>query len=631
MRLPHRLADLRHFVAKVLWIFGLLAGVACSNTTSAGGGSGYQLAGKDAAVTSGFQDGAANAGGDTTATMGIDDAVGTDGAAGDAGPTGQDAAIGDVPYPVDPNNPNKDKDLDGDGYTPDQGDCDDTNPTTHPGALELCDGVDNDCDGVIDNEDADKDGYSACPGPNQDCDDSDPKVHPGAPTNCSNGKDNDCNGEVDADQDDDNDGYPACVDCDDKDPSIHPGATPNCGNGKDNDCDGIIDSKLDADKDGSPACVDCDDKDPNRFPGNPEVCDGKDNDCNGVVDDMDNDGDSFSGCADDCDDNDITIHPGAMRNCKNGKDNDCDGIIDAVEDGDGDGYAGCADCDDNNKYVNPGAVEFAADNVDNNCNGLTDETPAPCDVAGLNSSKVADYATAIDLCDGLQSAVWAVEASTSAHGIKQVYGPANVPTHGQNMIAISTGIAAAVGQPGFVNPQPGTAFSNSGTYPSGVGSCTSSGSPEDYTELKLTIKVPTNAQAFSFDFNFMSAEYPEFVGTSFNDKFFAILDSKNFKGNVSFDSKGNCVSINSGFFTVCGGCAQGAAGLVGTGYDNGIGGGTGWLTTTVPVTPGETITLRFIIFDETDHIYDSAALIDDFRWQLTAKGGGPSTVRPGGG
>jgi hypothetical protein len=47
------------------------------------------------------------------------------------------------------------------------------------------------------------------------------------------------------------------------------------------------------------------------------------------------------------------------------------------------------------------------------------------------------------------------------------------------------------------------------------------------------------------------------------------------------------------------------------------GGATGWLTTTSPVTPGEDVTLHFIIFDEGDHILDSSVLIDNFRWAAT--------------
>src|SRR5205807_79673 len=114
----------------------------------------------------------------------------------------------------------------------------------------------------------------------------------------------------------------------------------------------------------------------------------------------------------------------------------------------------------------------------------------------------------------------------------------------------------------------------------------------------------------------------------------ALLDSKSFHGNISFDAKGNPINVNAALFQVCdtadvcGGtmpfvCTKPATGLNGTGYelDDGtgrrIGGGTGWLTTTAPVTPGERVTLRFVIFDEGDHLWDSVVLIDNFQWQLT--------------
>jgi len=51
-----------------------------------------------------------------------------------------------------------DIDDDGDGYTENQGDCDDTDRTTHPETLDGCDGIDNDCDGAID-DDAPGDAY----------------------------------------------------------------------------------------------------------------------------------------------------------------------------------------------------------------------------------------------------------------------------------------------------------------------------------------------------------------------------------------------------------------------------------------------------------------------------------------
>ncbi len=98
------------------------------------------------------------------------------------------------------------------------------------------------------------------------------------------------------------------------------------------------------------------------------------------------------------------------------------------------------------------------------------------------------------------------------------------------------------------------------------------------------------------------------------------------------------MTVNNGFFDICenanvkdgaGGtvmniCPQPASLLSHTGYERppgglmGIGGATRWLTTTAPVIPGETITLRFAVFDEEDYIIDSAVLLDNFRWDTKA-------------
>ena len=146
----------------------------------------------------------------------------------------------------------------------------------------------------------------------------------------------------------------------------------------------------------------------------------------------------------------------------------------------------------------------------------------------------------------------------------------------------------------------------------------------DYTELTLELRAPANAQGFAFDFNFVSVEFPEYVCTSFDDTFLAMLDSDAFEGNVSFDSQDNRVSINVGFFDVCepglDPSCTGGGDLAGTGFGGSEGGGTGWLTTTAPVVPGEKFTITFSVHDEGDHILDSAVILDNFRWVVTPVG-----------
>ena len=191
-------------------------------------------------------------------------------------------------------------DSDEDGWTVCGGDCDDTDAAVSPSAVEaeLADTDDDNCDGDLEDapnpqdEDGDLDGHTELEG---DCDDTDSAVFPGAPE-LVNQIDDDCDGQVDEDSDrtdDDADGFSEREgDCDDGDPRVFPGAE-DTQNDIDDNCNGQLDEgglHFDDDGDGhadldeNGADADCDDEDPWTFPGAEEDCDGRDNDCDGAVD-----------------------------------------------------------------------------------------------------------------------------------------------------------------------------------------------------------------------------------------------------------------------------------------------------------------------------------------------------------
>ena len=284
-----------------------------------------------------------------------------------------------------------DHDDDFDGYSELDGDCDDTTPAVGPGVFETCDGVDQDCDGVVDDRDVDGDGHvdEACTEYDggeggDDCDDLHPAVYPGA-AELPDTVDNDCDGAVDEGTylaDDDGDGYAeADGDCDDTDAGAYPGAVEVCGNGVDEDCSYVADD-LDGDGDGvlAAACdgPDCDDGDDQVHPGAADPYgDGADTDCDGS-DGIDFDGDGYPSNAEleqdpiyDCNDANPLVYPGAPDAVGNNRDDDCDGV-DGV-DADGDGYAGedsgGDDCDDADPGISPGEPEIPDNGIDENCDG----------------------------------------------------------------------------------------------------------------------------------------------------------------------------------------------------------------------------------------------------------------------
>jgi len=282
-------------------------------------------------------------------------------------------------------------DGDGDGFASNK-DCNDSNPNVYPGATEICNSIDDDCDGLVDEDgvcepactDSDGDTYYAeagCGTP-QDCNDGDFYIHPGAEEVCGNGVDEDCDGSDLTGIDGDGDGYFAAAgcgtpaDCDDGNSAIHPSAVEICGNGINENC--VV-------------------EDAENFPNGDQAC------C------TDSDGDGFSvayagsDCGtEDCNDSDADVHPGAVEIC-DGQDNQCPGdsgygltdeVCSACTDSDGDTYyaeAACGaapDCDDSSTAIHPGATELN-NGVDDNCDGQVDEgwiTALDSDEDGIRDS-----------------------------------------------------------------------------------------------------------------------------------------------------------------------------------------------------------------------------------------------------
>ena len=381
-----------------------------------------------------------------------------------------------------------------------------------------------------------------------------------------------------------------------------------------------------------------------------------------------------------------------------GDDNDHDGYT---------GLAG--DCNDCDKLVNPGAYDVAGNNVDEDCSGKPDDEPTDCDQGAAPEGDAVAAARALGLCrmaggadssggfgfpglglggnpsagkdktwglvkaayvfpDGSTGAITAPDPKCGAagdppnplsHGILPGFGDAVKPRRGASLVVLSSGVA----RPGFIpraiddtiSPRgatmctrsplptgfPVSSYSTCGDLPARTGSNLAN----DAIALELTIRVPTNAQSMSFDFDFYTFEYQQFVCSAYNDAFVALLYSQAptvpANHNIAFDSQNNPVSVNNGFVEVCKPftyqgakagqdfmrqfpCALGVAELAGTAFEDHA--ATGWLQTHTNVVPGEELTLRLAIWDAGDEALDSTVLLDNLRWDV--KPGSTVTVRP---
>lgn len=369
--------------------------------------------------------------------------------------------------------------------------------------------------------------------------------------------------------------------------------------------------------------------------------------------------------------------------CANNADEDCNGMDDDVPDLDGDGWTRCdndccetmQDCADP-ALVNPGAFEAVGNMVDDDCDPGTSDATAPpaCSTSQKFGSISADeLAEAMDICQtttanpplsnrkwGLISAEFRRANGTNPSGaelneirncqtaVMTAFGTGGVvPQLGPTMAGLSSGWMRDANDPN-APAQPSTNFSNAsqppasylsangGNLPSSsscFGTCPAGTGANDSVNLRLQLRVPTNAQSFAYQFRFFSWEYWDWSCSVYNDFYLALLGSSATglpaDGNISFDANGNPVSVNNSFFQVCAPmgcsmCPSGTGALAGTGFDVGApdGGATEWLQTTAPVVPGETMTLELMIFDVSDNVLDSAVLLDSFEWSVMSSGVG---------
>lgn len=264
---------------------------------------------------------------------------------------------------------------------------------------------------------------------------------------------------------------------------------------------------------------------------------------------------------------------------------------------------------------------------------------APCDNGiALADNDPLQAAKAIGICDGLVSARWVypdgspdtgVANFAIGRGILSTFGTNNIPTEGVALLALSTGTARTPANPGY-------AAEYDKGYPTAVpagfphftvGCRDASQIGRDGIGLEVVLVVPAGVTAFAFDHAFFSRDYPDYVCLQYVDQAGALVTGATglpALTNVLLDVAGNPMYPSQTSLTSCQAqqdtsatedypCPFGTSALVGTGFDGH--GGTGWLgISNRAVSAGDTVRIRFMIWDSDDGISDSSLLIDGFTW-----------------
>jgi hypothetical protein len=299
------------------------------------------------------------------------------------------------------------------------------------------------------------------------------------------------------------------------------------------------------------------------------------------------------------------------------------------------------------------------------CDGETDD---PFKAIGLNCPLLPNQSIPI-LNETFVSAdplAWRIARQYGSHVDELTGEPAWGPREGEQFLIITTGHLPEPDESGVItldqgstqsgtsndnpNDQPlpspmsalvGSANGNGGTPfvdCDAVNDCSDSlqdqwalgnNRANDLLWFQFSLPVPGGTHGFSFDFAYFSAEFPEFVDTSFNDVFAVWSSSESYTGNLCFVNDQPCtVTALANAVQFEGEDPE----LVGTGFE-GISYGTtpiaqstGWFAAKGSAQPNEVLQLTFALFDMGDSIYDTTVILDNFQWDC--KGCVPTEVDP---